>query len=101
LPLEKSSQRVAAGAHPFLAVRRVVPVETGHTDVLPRRSAVRVRSDVPVRARRVGTAAAGLAAGSRADRAGMGARLPLRRRPARAEVDTVRGAQDDVEAVAE
>ena len=45
----QSSERLAPGAHPFLAVRHVVPVAAGHADVLSERPAVSARSDLQCR----------------------------------------------------
>ena len=78
-------QRLAAGAHPLLALRHGVHAAAGHPDVLPRRPAVRhdpIFSSVPDEA----PAAAGRRYDHDADRARMGPRLPLghrARRPAR------------------
>ena len=43
--------RMAAGAHPLLALRQRVRPAAHHADVLPRRSAARDRSDLPERPR--------------------------------------------------
>ena len=45
--VEEPPQRVAAGAHPLLAVRNGVHPADDHPDVLPGRSAVRARPDLP------------------------------------------------------
>ena len=45
VPVAESSQRVASGAHPLLAVRHELPQPPGHADVLPGRSAAAVRPD--------------------------------------------------------
>ena len=47
LPVEEPPQRLAAGAHPLLAVRHRVHPADGHPDVLPGRPAVRPRPDLP------------------------------------------------------
>ena len=60
LPVAQPPQRLAAGAHPFLAVRDVVSRAAGHADVLPERPAVPVRPDLPVGPGRAGARAAGL-----------------------------------------
>ena len=54
LPVAQPPQRLAAGAHPLLAVRPGVPHPPGHADVLPRRSAAArsIRSSTPCRTRR-------------------------------------------------
>ena len=61
LSLAQPYQRVAPGAHPFLALRTELPDASCHADVFPRRSAVRLRPHVqfgarPVRARAHGVA---------------------------------------------
>ena len=48
LPVEEPPQRLAAGAHPLLAVRHRLHPADGHPDVLPGRPAVRPRPDLPV-----------------------------------------------------
>ena len=48
LPVGQPRERVAAGAHPLLRLRPGVHAAAGHADVLPRRSAVRVRPDLPL-----------------------------------------------------
>src|SRR4029453_3708984 len=48
LPLEEPPQRLAAGAHPLLAVRAVPHPAADHPDVLPRRPVVRLRPDPAV-----------------------------------------------------
>src|SRR5207245_11246564 len=78
--------------HSFLAAWRVVSLEARDSDVFSRGSAVRIRSDVPVGERRGRPAADGFAVRSLAHGAGMGARLSLRHRSPRPELDTVRGA---------
>ena len=47
LPVEEPPQRLAAGAHPLLAVRHRVHPADDHPDVLPGRPAVRARPDLP------------------------------------------------------
>ena len=59
LPVEEPPQRVAAGAHPLLAVRHRVHPADDHPDVLPGRPAVRARPDLPVDRRPEGPRAAG------------------------------------------
>ena len=51
-PWREPPQRVAARAHPLLAVRPGVHPAAGHPDVLSRRSAVRPGPDLQLRARR-------------------------------------------------
>ena len=51
LPVGEPPQRLAARAHPLLALRPRVHRPAGHADVLPGRPAVRVRPDLPLRAR--------------------------------------------------
>ena len=51
LSLEEPSQRLAAGAHPLLAVRPGLRHAADHADVLPRRSAARLRPDLQLGAR--------------------------------------------------
>ncbi len=48
LPVEEPPQRLAAGAHPLLAVRHRLHPADDHPDVLPGRPAVRPRPDLPV-----------------------------------------------------
>ena len=62
LPVAEPPQRLAARAHPLLAVRPRVHRPARDADVLPRRSAVRARPDLPVRARPGGARAARLRA---------------------------------------
>ena len=47
-PWKQPPQRLAAGAHPLLAVRHRLHPAAGHPDVLPGRPAVRARPDLPV-----------------------------------------------------
>ena len=54
LSLAQPRQRLAARAHPLLAVRHGVHPAPGHPDVLPRRPAVRLRPHPAVRHRRRG-----------------------------------------------
>ena len=82
LPVAQPRQRLAAGAHPLLAVRHVVPVAAGHADVFPERSAVPVRPDHAVDPDERARASRCVAVRSGVDRSRVGARLPLRHRPA-------------------
>ena len=81
------SQRLAAGAHPFLAVRAELPHAARHADVLSRRPAARAstRSSTRSRLRARASGSSRLRRGRHA--AGMGARLPIRHRPARPRRD--------------
>ena len=90
LSVAESPQRLASGAHSLFAVRHLVPVAARDADVLPERSAVPARSDLQLGSRRARAAADGVALRSRSHRAGVGARLSLRHRPARPGVDAVR-----------
>ena len=62
LSLGQSPQRLASRAHPLLGVRPLLRLAAGDADVFPRRSAVRVRSDLQFGAGRKGADADGLAA---------------------------------------
>ena len=77
LPVEEPPQRLAAGAHPLLAVRHRVHPADDHPDVLPGRPAVRARPDLPVDRRPAGARAAGRDVRPRRDPARVGHRLPL------------------------
>ena len=54
LSVGQPPQCLAAGAHPLLAVRPLLPLAAGDADVFPRRSAVPVRSDLQFGHRREG-----------------------------------------------
>ena len=85
LPVGQPPQRLAAGAHPLLAVRPRVHAAARDADVLPRRPAVRPGPDLQLGARSAGARADGLPRStSTDDRAGVGAGLPLGHRAARA-----------------
>ncbi|CAA9218915.1 MAG: Protocatechuate 3,4-dioxygenase beta chain, partial [uncultured Actinomycetospora sp.] len=83
LPVAQPHQRLAAGAHPLLAVRHGVHAAPRDADVLPGRPAVRPRPDLPVGHRREGPAAADRRLRPRRHRARVGAGLPLGHRPRR------------------
>src|SRR5919106_1030525 len=87
----KPPERVASAAHPLLAVRPRVPGAARDADVLPRRPAVPVRSDLQLDPRRARPATARLGVRPGAHEAGLGARVPLRHRPGRPRTDTARG----------
>ena len=85
LPVGQPPQRLAAGAHPLLAVRAGVRAAAGDADVLPGRSAVRPRPDLQLGPRPRGPRAAGRPRSTcEATEPDVGARLPLRHRAARA-----------------
>src|SRR3954449_12014049 len=90
LPVGQPPQRVAAGAHPLLAVRAGVRPAPGHADVLPGRPAVPLRPHLQLRARPRCARAAGGGLRPRRGRARPGARLPVGHRPARPRGDAVR-----------
>ena len=46
VPVAQPRQRLAAGAHPLLALRHQLPDAADHADVFPRRSAAAARSDL-------------------------------------------------------
>ena len=77
LPVAQPPQRLAAGAHPLLAVRHRVHPADGHPDVLPGRPAVRARPDLPVDRRPGGPRPAGRDVRPRPDPARVVHRLPL------------------------
>ena len=77
VPVEEPPQRLAAGAHPLLAVRHRLHPADGHPDVLPRGPAVRARPDLPVDRRPGGPRAAGGDVRPRRHRARVVHRLPL------------------------
>ena len=82
LPVGQPPQRLAAGAHPLLAVRPGVHPAPGHPDVLPGRPAVRPGPDLQRRSRRrPGTARS--AGSDRAHRGQLGAGLRVGHRAAR------------------
>ena len=83
VPLAQPLQRLAAGAHPFLAVRPRDRHAPHHADVLSGRSPARLRPDVHLRVRREGAQPADLDLRLGDDDARVRARLPLRHRPAR------------------
>ena len=58
LPVEEPPQRLAAGAHPFLAVRHELPHPADHADVLPGRPAAALRPDLQLDPRRARARAA-------------------------------------------
>ena len=62
LPVGEPPERLAARAHPLLAVRARVHRAAGDADVLPGRPAVRLRPDLPVGPRPAGARAADVAA---------------------------------------
>ena len=77
VPLAQPPQRLAAGAHPLLAVRHRVHPASDHADVLPGRPALPARPDLPVdhRPGRAGPARRDLR--PRADPARVRHRVPL------------------------
>src|SRR5437667_431916 len=79
--------RVAARAHPLLAHGQRADPTPRHADVLPGRSAPRARSGVQQRAGRSRPQAAHLDALTGNRRRGLRARLPLRHRARRREID--------------
>src|SRR5436190_20385847 len=87
----QSRERVAAGAHPFFAVRAVLRDAADHADVLSERSVDAVRSDGGVDPGREGARATGVAVRPCPDAAGVGARIPVRFRAPGAGRDAVRG----------
>ena len=88
-------QRLAAGAHPLLAVRHRVHPAAGHPDVLPGRPAVRARPDLPVDRRPAGPRAAGGDVRPRRHRARVVHRLPLGHRAHRRPPHPDRGGRSD------
>ncbi len=85
--VEEPLQRMAARAHPLLAVRTGVRDAARHADVFPRRSAARRRSDVREHSRRAGAPPADIGVRLGNDGSGAGARLPLRHRAPRTRRD--------------
>src|SRR5207247_3696613 len=83
-------QRLAPRAHPLLDLRPPVHAAPRDADVLPRRSALRVRPDLQRGPRSEIACTARRALRPRHDAAGMGARLPVghRARPRRSIDDT-------------
>ena len=92
LPVEEPPERLAAGAHPPVAVRTFLPDPPDHPDVFSGRPAFPLRPDLQCGHRRKGAEPADLGVRPRNDQAGMGPRLPLRHRPPRPERHPVRGA---------
>src|SRR6266545_1434790 len=81
VPVGQSRERVAPRAHPLLHLRPAVHAAARDADVLPGRSALRVRPDLPRGARPEVSRALDRALRSRHDAAGVGARLPVGHRP--------------------
>src|SRR5215217_2597960 len=87
LSLGQSPKRLAASPHPLLALRACLRHAAHNPDVLPRRSPVRAGPDLQLGARPRSPAAHDLDLRPGDDRAGVGARVPLRHRPARPRSD--------------
>src|SRR6266480_4302205 len=91
LPVAEPPERLAARAHPLLAVRPRLRAAPGHPDVLSRRSAVLPGPDLQLGARG-GQGPADLPVRPRPDRAGVGPRLRLGHRPPRPRRHLLRAA---------
>src|SRR6202051_4156599 len=87
LSVGQPSQRLAAGPYPLLGVRPRLHFPAGDADVFPRRSSVRIRSDLQLGAGRERADADGVLIRPGKHPAGMGAVLPLQHRAARAQCD--------------
>src|SRR6185437_12040980 len=91
VPVGQPLQRLAARAHPLLAVRSCLHPARRHPDVLPRRPAAATGPDLQLRAGRPGQDPDDCRVLHRRHPAGVGAGLPVRHRAARPQPERLRG----------